>query len=381
MPNCAPIRDATSPCLEADQTTRRVVAVVVTFNRQMHIQKTTARFLALPADQLCALVVVDNASTDGTADWLAAQRDPRLKVVRAPRNLGGAGGFDLGMRNAMAHCEPDWLLVTDDDGRPMPDALERFQSLDLSGWDALAARVQHPDGTISDWNRPSLNPFWRTGMLWAAATGKGRDAFHLSARDMKTGAMRQVDGASFVGFFLRADSIARFGYPDPSLFIYGDDAHYTLSLTRKGGRIGFDPSVQFEHDNAEIARDFPRMRPLWKVYYYHRNLIALYRMATGAWFWLVMLYYLPVWAARARLYGADTRAFWRLWRRGVADGLLNRPTMAHDQVLALAGCPASAQDADQRVSNSRAQRRSRSRPKTSGTSAQATTKLTDTYCG
>ena len=323
----------------------RVVAVVATHNRLGHIQKTVQRFLDMPAGQLTALIVVDNASTDGTAEWLAAQRDARLVVVRAPRNLGGAGGFDMGMRHAMAHCRPDWLVVTDDDGRPHPDALERFLALDLTGWDALAARVQDPEGRISDWNRPSLNPFWRKGILWRSVTGGGRDAFHLSPGDFEEPGTRRVDGASFVGFFVRAESVRRYGYPDASLFIYGDDAAYTLSMTKAGGRIGFDPSVRFEHDNAEVARHFPRIRPLWKVYYFQRNQIALYRMATGRWFWLVMLYYLPLWAWRARLYGAQRSVFWRLWRRGVADGLRNAPALDHDAVLELAG---------QRVSNSRA---------------------------
>ena len=60
---------------------RRLVAVVVTYNRLNKLQDTVARLLeAAPAD-LAAVVVVDNASTDGTAAWLANQSDPRLDVV------------------------------------------------------------------------------------------------------------------------------------------------------------------------------------------------------------------------------------------------------------------------------------------------------------
>ncbi|WP_374328265.1 glycosyltransferase, partial [Paracoccus pantotrophus] len=54
-----------------------IAAVVVTFNRLAHLEKTLARLLAEPLDHV---VVVENGSTDGTREWLAGQGDPRLVV-------------------------------------------------------------------------------------------------------------------------------------------------------------------------------------------------------------------------------------------------------------------------------------------------------------
>ena len=138
----------------------RLVAVVVTHRRLAQLQVTLPALLAAPRAALAAVVVVDNASDDGTPDWLATQTDPRLHVLRLDRNTGGAGGFEAGMRHAMAHHGPDWLVVMDDDARPDPGALAAFQALDLDGWDGIAAAVRHPDGTLCEMNRPTLNPFW-----------------------------------------------------------------------------------------------------------------------------------------------------------------------------------------------------------------------------
>lgn len=83
----------------------RLVAVVVTHNRLDHLQKTVGRLLDSPAADLDGLVVVDNASDDGTAAWLAAQSDPRLDVLRLAVNGGGAGGFE-------AACAMPWVSAT-----------------------------------------------------------------------------------------------------------------------------------------------------------------------------------------------------------------------------------------------------------------------------
>jgi GT2 family glycosyltransferase len=71
---------------------KRLIAVVVTYNRLGKLQETVARLLDVPVDALEKVLVVNNASTDGTGDWLAAQRDPRLIVEHMSDNLGGAGG-------------------------------------------------------------------------------------------------------------------------------------------------------------------------------------------------------------------------------------------------------------------------------------------------
>ncbi|MEP5176740.1 glycosyltransferase, partial [Marinobacter alexandrii] len=85
---------------------QRLVAIVVTYNRLDQLRRTVGRLLDSSDTHLSGLVVVDNASDDGTAEWLAAQEDPRLVNHRLETNTGGAGGFEAGMRFVMAQESP-----------------------------------------------------------------------------------------------------------------------------------------------------------------------------------------------------------------------------------------------------------------------------------
>lgn len=298
-----------------------MVAVVVTHERPQQLRVTLERLLAADPGDLDAVVVVDNASADATPGMLAAWDDPRLQVIRSATNLGGAGGFETGMRAASARYDPDWMVLMDDDARPCPGALARFHALPPPGWEAVAAAVHFPDGSICPMNRPGYNPFRRGGL-------------HVRPRDYDGPAI-PVEAATFVGLFVSRAAIKRVGYPDGRLFVYGDDGLYTLGLSRAGGRIGFEPSVRFQHDPSTFQGR--RFRPLWKVYYYHRNLLLFYRLAGGWRFWPAFALLLPKWAAKARHQPAgERRAFLRLLMRAVRDGLTGRLDVAHADVLALA---------------------------------------------
>lgn len=297
----------------------RLVAVVVTHDRLAKLRVTLARLLAASPADLDAVVVVDNASRDGTGAWLAEQEDPRLCVLTQTANLGGAGGFETGMRLASARFDPDWMVLMDDDARPAPDALAAFHALPDTGWDAVAAAVYFPDGSLCPVNRPSYNPF------------SGR--VHVTAAEYEGPAIA-VDAATFVGLFVSRAAIARVGYPDGRLFVYGDDGLFTLALSQAGGRIGFEPAIRFEHDCSTF--DGHRFQPLWKVYYYHRNLLLFYRRAGGWRFWPACLLLLPKWLAKARHHPGQRRAFLRLMQRALRDGLAARLEVSHAEIRALA---------------------------------------------
>jgi GT2 family glycosyltransferase len=297
-----------------------------------------ARLLAADRSELAALIVVDNASTDGTAAFLADQDDPRLTVLRSDENLGGAGGFERGMRHMVETRDPDWIVVMDDDAYPVPGALAAFHGADLGPWDAVAAAVHFPDGTICDMNRPSRNPFARPEtLLRTVMRVGGREGFHISPARYAASEPTEVDIASFVGLFVSRAAIARAGYPDGSLFVYGEDGLYTLALSQAGGRIGFLPQIRFEHDCSTFAAHPGRFAPLWKAYYYHRNLLMLYRAASGMAFPAVCLAILPKWVLKVRNHSGQRRAYLRLLWLAIRHGLARRTPLGHDEVLDRAG--------------------------------------------
>jgi rhamnopyranosyl-N-acetylglucosaminyl-diphospho-decaprenol beta-1,3/1,4-galactofuranosyltransferase len=330
----------------------RIAAVVVSHNRKAQLRRTVARLLAEGVDHL---VVVDNASTDGTRDWLAGLADARLHVILSPRNLGGAGGFERGLRAARALHDPDWYVVMDDDARPHAGTIARFRTLAAAApegtgpggtgpeaagrWDALAAGVYYPDGAICETNRPSRNPFWCRRSFFRTLMGGGRAGFHVEDADYAVATPLPIDAASFVGLFLSRAAIARAGYPQGELFIYGDDVLYTLGLSRAGGRIGFAPWLGFEHDCTTFRRGEGQIhRPLWKVFYNYRNGLFAYRAAAGpVLFWLVLLLSLPKWALKVRGYApAERRTYLQLLGIAVGDGLRGWRGRPHRQVRAIA---------------------------------------------
>ena len=104
-----------------DHAARRIVAVVVTYNRRALLQRLLDRLVDQP--ELAEVLVVDNASTDGTGAWLASSpQGAKVQVRTQPVNTGGAGGFHDGLAWALERgADLVWLL--DDDGLREPICL------------------------------------------------------------------------------------------------------------------------------------------------------------------------------------------------------------------------------------------------------------------
>lgn len=305
----------------------RLAALVVTYNRKADLKVTLDRLLG---EQVDAVLVVDNASTDGTSEYLNTHSDPRLHVMAMARNIGGAGGFEQGLRLISSRFDPDWCVLMDDDSRPFPGALAQFQSQATAfrrdRYEAIAAGVFYPDGRICDMNRPSRNPFWHGADFLRTVLGGGRRGFHIGDADYSSPVPVPIDATSFVGFFLSRKGLARAGLPDGKLFIYADDVVYTLKLSRAGGRIGFLPTLRFEHDCSTYQTGSGDIyRPLWKVYYNYRNSLVAYRVAAGpVLFWPVLAIAAVKWRMRARHAGVDRQAYLTLFRMALLDALSGR---------------------------------------------------------
>lgn len=310
-----------------------LVAVVVTFNRLDKLKLTLANLLKNSPVGLASIVVVNNASTDGTADWLATLDDPRLDILTSPTNRGGAGGFEQGLRHALTQHQADWYVVMDDDAWPEPGMLDSFMGRARPDDTAVAAAVYYPDGRICEMNRPSVNPFW-SPRTFLRTLVKRRDGYHIPPSAYKAKQPTPIDLTSFVGLFISKKMLDTVGLPDPGLFIYGDDVIYTLGLRKRGFKIAFDPSVRFVHDCSTFQADEKKTyKPLWKVYYAYRNGLIMYRKAAGILFWPLLPVLLVAWKRAATRYGDDTPAYEALRKAAVADGLHHRTTRSHSEIL------------------------------------------------
>ena len=304
-------------------------AIVVTYNRLDQLQITLP---ALLAEDVEHIVVVNNASTDDTAIWLANQANARVHVLTLDTNTGGAGGFEAGMAYAKSTLDPDWVVLMDDDARPEPGALATFRSetpkleTDFPNLGIVVASVFYPNGTLCEMNRPSRNPFWNLGLFAKTLVRGTRSGFHLKDADFAADAPAiSIDVASFVGYFVHRRAWEKSGLPEGGLFIYGDDVLYSLRLRRAGFAMAFAPMIRFTHDCGTMGDGFV-YRPLWKIYYHCRNGVSIARQAAGPLiFPLALVYYTVIWWRRGQACPKDLRpTYYRMMRMGLRDGLLRR---------------------------------------------------------
>ena len=213
----------TSEDRAARASARGVVAVVVTWNRRELLERCLAAVLGQTL-RPTRVVIVDNASDDGTAtvlnDRYAAL--PGVQIVRTKTNIGGAGGFALGLNLALGGPgETAWLL--DDDTVPSPGALEalvgaRTAYLARTGTAPVlvASRAVWTDGREHPMNTPRPKP--------GAGAVERAHAQGVGCIPIRT--------ASFVSILVDLQRTREVGLPQAGFFLWNDDFEFTARLVR-----------------------------------------------------------------------------------------------------------------------------------------------------
>lgn len=202
----------------------RVVAVVVTHRRPDELAKS----LDAVTSQTRApdhLIVVDNDDDARVRDLVAGQPIPTT-YVGSRRNLGGAGGFALGMLQALA-LGADWVWLADDDGRPADASV--LATL-------LACATRHSLAEVSpmvcDMDDPQRLAFpLRRGLVWRRRVDELRT--DGSGQELLPGIASLFNGALF-----RSSTLDVIGVPDIRLFIRGDEVEVHRRLVRSGLPFG-----------------------------------------------------------------------------------------------------------------------------------------------
>lgn len=240
-----------------------VAVVVVTYNRADLLAGMLAGLQA-QTHAPDAVIVVDNASTDRTADVLAAATNPGLVVLRTDENLGGAGGFHLGVQVAFEKGF-DRLWLMDDDVVPAPTCLAVLMATDE---DCLAAVREDRSGALVE--KAALRFDLRNPLAIKPKTAMVETTYGERGR---MPALVEVENVAFEGFLVRREVVARIGLPDPTYFIFYDDVDYAIRARRAGFRI-------WAVRDAVLVRqlDFDQQHDLagWKGFYMYRNLFVVH---------------------------------------------------------------------------------------------------------
>jgi rhamnopyranosyl-N-acetylglucosaminyl-diphospho-decaprenol beta-1,3/1,4-galactofuranosyltransferase len=237
---------------EAADDRPRIAAVVVTFNRLPLLQRLLERLDTVAG--LDEVLVVDNASSDGTSEWLASLQpgaegadghaERRVLARTLAVNGGGAGGFAAGLAWAVERgADLAWLM--DDDGVPAPDCLDRL----------LAAEEAHrrgAGGRLDFWGPVVVDEAAPERLVFPIRLPGGTRVVHDVDAVERAASGGVLDGIviPFNGVLVTRELVERIGVPRADFFIWGDDHEYRLRAEAAGARVATVAGARFLHPSV-----------------------------------------------------------------------------------------------------------------------------------
>jgi GT2 family glycosyltransferase len=256
--------------------------IIVSFNAERDLDACLASLHAARPAGLQRVIVVDNASTDGSARRVATQWR-WVELIPLDRNIGFGAANNLALRREGA---PLALLLNSDTIVP-PGAIEALvDRLLATGAVAAGPRLVGWDGRPEISFGPMLSPIaelaQRTRMWLAASHWSWARAYV----DRLMSTERLVDWVSGACLLLRRTSAIEAGLFDERYFMYEEDVDLCAALRQRGGRILFTPHAQIAHRRgASVAWSRERALAL-----YDRSHLAFYEKHQPQWAPLLRLW-------------------------------------------------------------------------------------------
>lgn len=224
----------------------KVIVVVVTHNRQKLLSECISA-LRNQTRKPDNILVINNGSTDYTESWLRDQKD--IEFI-TQKNIGGAGGFNTGIKTAFEKGY-SWIWLMDDDGYPKADALEKL--------------LQDDNEELCMRNCAVINKEDKESFVWKTKNYKG-------INQVKERVIHNV-AHPFNGTLLHRRIIERVGLPKANLFLWGDETEYYYRII-KTNKIPFctiADSIHYHPATTFTYKNDWNFNSGWKMYYYVRN--------------------------------------------------------------------------------------------------------------
>jgi len=238
----------------------KVAIIILTWNKKSYvinllttIEKITYRNYEI--------IVVDNASTDGTCEAIE-EEFPNVQLIVNSRNLGGTGGFNTGIKYALAKGKYDYLWLLDNDVEVEKSSLgELIRILESSKKIAVAGSAMY-DLT----NKEQL---LELGYFIELSKGRFHDNKSLVSDSLGIKELFIVDSVSSCSLCVSVNAINDVGIWDENFFIYCDDVDWNIRFGKKGYEIASVPSSIIWHVPWLYKLGFNT------VYYANRNMMYL----------------------------------------------------------------------------------------------------------
>ena len=238
-----------------DNDSVRVAVLIVNWNAGAYLPAALAA-LGQQRRTPDRIVVVDNASTDGSCEPLA--RVPGVELIALDENVGFAAGNNIAAA-AVADC--DWLAFLNPDAFPEPEWLERL----------VRAAEKHPGiAMFASELRLASDP--------SRLDGAG-DAYHVSGLPWRIAhgdrapigdaEPREVFSPCAAAAMVRRDAFDEVHGFDPSFFCYLEDVDLAFRLRLRGHRCLYIPGAVVRH----VGSGTTGTRSTFAIYHGHRNLV------------------------------------------------------------------------------------------------------------
>ena len=215
-----------------------IIAVVVTHKRR-ELLAESLKVLTSQSRPIDHLIVVDNANESEVGELVRAQ-PVRATYLGSEHNLGGAGGFALGMLHALT-LGADWVWLADDDGRPegsevLATLIECADKHDLAEVSPVVCDIEDPD---------QLAFPLRRGVVWRRRRSELYSDSDSQDEDFLPGIASLFNGA-----LISARAVDGIGVPDLRLFVRGDEVEVHRRLVRSGLPFGTCLRTAYLHPNG-----------------------------------------------------------------------------------------------------------------------------------
>lgn len=219
----------------------KVCVVIVTYNR-LELLKRTLQALFSQSYPIEQIIIIDNASTDGTDEYLTLLKYLNVNNIfykKLAENLGGAGGFQVGVELAHKTC-CDWVWLMDDDGYPSDQCLSQllFYCNDFDFYGPLVLDDQTQEILSFPINYKKYNIHFQTNTQLKKFTQEENENILENVL------------IPFNGVLLKRNLIDKIGVPQAKFFIWGDDMEYTYRAQLANARIGTISDIYFYHPTA-----------------------------------------------------------------------------------------------------------------------------------
>jgi len=294
-----------------------VCAVIPTYNCKGPLSQLL-EVLLLQSRPVDEIIVVDNASTDGTEEMIKEKFSGKVNYVRLAENMGGSGGFNVGMRLGCGHGH-DWIWCLDSDALPSELTLEdllRAKSMSGSTVVGKTCVLQDP---VS--HQTALGGF--------LADFRSRKEKADLADNVSRLGVASVDFTTLCCLLVKADALEKVDFVNPDFFIYADENLLSIRLKRLGEILVVGTTVLHHQFTGCRSSRRGRLRVLredyWRIYYLVRNHIVVKREAFG----FFRAFTRSVWCYGRNLLGIllfDDSKGYRvgILSKALCDGLRNR---------------------------------------------------------